>query len=133
MGRELLPNELLWEGQHVTELAVSAIADGEESSLPRDVVGHVHSCDACAMKLGEIALLTRGVCNAVQSAKPWLPAEVVRASRSAAPACPTDSFRGPRVRAGRRRRRRDARAPRPAASLGGLLDHVLSSRADRFA
>jgi hypothetical protein len=77
MGREILPNELLWEADHASELAVSVLADGEESSLPRDVVSHVHSCDECAMKLGEVALVTRGVTHAVQSVKPWLPAAVL--------------------------------------------------------
>ena len=77
MARETLPNELLWDAGHASELALSSIADGQESLLSREVVSHVHSCDACAMKLGEAALEMRGVMSAVQSAKPWLPASIV--------------------------------------------------------
>ena len=74
MGRELLPNELLWEGEHASELALSAFADGEDSLLSKDMILHLHTCNACAVRLGETALVTRGVTHAVQSVKPWLPA-----------------------------------------------------------
>ena len=84
MGRELLPIELVWDAcddrtgvAHASEIALSAMTDGEDALLPRDVVSHVHSCDVCMMKLGESALAMHGVSHAVQSVKPWLPASVV--------------------------------------------------------
>ena len=77
MARHELPADLLWEGKHASELAVSAFADGEESVLPREVVLHLHTCNECVMRLGETALVSRGVTHAVQSVKPWLPAEMV--------------------------------------------------------
>jgi hypothetical protein len=76
MAREELPTELLWEKSHASELALSAFADGEDSILSKDVVRHLETCSACAMRLGETALVTRGVTHAVQSVKPWLPASM---------------------------------------------------------
>jgi hypothetical protein len=87
MSREL-PNDLLWENEHASDLVMSAMADGEESILSRQIVEHVHSCDACMMRLGSMALETRGVTNAVQSVKPWLPAAVLAPSKKRAPAQP---------------------------------------------
>ena len=77
MAREELPKELLWEGKHASELALSAFADGEESLLSKEIVLHLHTCTECAMHLGETALVTRGVTHAVNSVKPWLPAEML--------------------------------------------------------
>ena len=74
--REELPADLLWEMSHASDLALSAFADGEESLLSRDMVNHLQTCTACAMRLGETALVTRGVTHAVQSVKPWLPASM---------------------------------------------------------
>ncbi len=75
-----LPADLLWDGKHASELALSAFADGEESLLPKDMLQHLGSCSECAMRLGEMALVTRGVTHAVQSVKPWLPAEMLAPS-----------------------------------------------------
>jgi hypothetical protein len=77
-----LPKELLWENDHASELSLSAFADGEESVLSKEVVLHLHTCTACAMRLGETALVTRGVTHAVQSVKPWLPASMLAPSRA---------------------------------------------------
>jgi hypothetical protein len=76
MGRELLPAELLWENKHASELALSAFADGETALLTKEIVLHLHTCSECAVRLGETALVTRGVTHAVQSVKPWLPASM---------------------------------------------------------
>lgn len=76
MSREKLPNDLLWEGKHASELALSVFADGEEASLSNEVVLHLHTCNECVHRLGDMALVTRGVTNAVQSVKPWLPASL---------------------------------------------------------
>jgi anti-sigma factor RsiW len=81
MAHEELPADLLWEKSHASELALSAFADGEETLLSRDMVQHLQTCSACAMRLGEMALVTRGVTHAVQSARPWLPAEMQAPSR----------------------------------------------------
>jgi hypothetical protein len=80
MSGEKLPNDLLWEGKHASELALSVFADGEESALSNEIVLHLHTCNECVQKLGETALVTRGVTHAVQSVKPWLPAALVAPS-----------------------------------------------------
>ncbi len=81
-----LPNDVLWEGDHASDVALSAIADGEESLLSEGVLTHAHSCDACAMRLGTLALETHGVTNAVVSVKPWLPAAMLAPSKKRAAA-----------------------------------------------
>jgi hypothetical protein len=76
MAHEELPADLLWEKNHASELALSAFADGEEALLSSEMVLHLHTCTACAMRLGETALVTRGVTHAVHSVRPWLPASM---------------------------------------------------------
>jgi hypothetical protein len=85
MAKYQLPNEVLWDADHASDLALSAITDGEDSLLAPDVVAHTHSCDACTMRLGTLALETHGVTNAVESVKPWLPAALLVPSKKAAP------------------------------------------------
>ncbi len=76
MAKHELPAELQWEAGHASELALSAYADGEEAMLAREVAQHLTSCNECVVRLGEMALVARGVTHAVQSVKPWLPAEM---------------------------------------------------------
>ncbi len=85
-----LPKQVLWDvtsdAAHASDLALSALADGEESLLSQDVIEHASSCDACALRLGALALETHGVTNAVESVKPWLPAELLAPSKKRATA-----------------------------------------------
>ncbi len=67
MTDEELPRELLWEGEHASELALSAFADGEESLVGDDIARHLAECGSCAMRLGEAALLSTGVTDALGS------------------------------------------------------------------
>jgi hypothetical protein len=88
MMAKQLPKEVQWDvtgdqtgdGAHASDVALSTLADGEESLLSHDVVAHVSSCDVCALRLGGLALETHGVTNAVESVKPWLPAELLAPS-----------------------------------------------------
>jgi hypothetical protein len=74
-----LPRELVWDGAHVSELALTAIADGQEAILARDAIDHADACEWCAGRLGRAALLSAAVGQAVASsraparvqAKPW--------------------------------------------------------------
>jgi hypothetical protein len=93
MAREELPKELLWENDHASDVSLSAFADGEEALLSKEMVLHLHTCTACAIRLGETALITRGVTHAVQSVKPWLPASMQGASRAASRAAATNGAR----------------------------------------
>jgi hypothetical protein len=56
---ELLPNELLWaEGGHASDIALTALADGQLAILPPSVLAHVERCTPCATHLGHAALLS---------------------------------------------------------------------------
>ncbi len=90
MAKNQLPKEVLWDetsdGAHASDVALSTLADGEESLLSDDVIEHASSCDACALRLGSLALETHGVTNAVESVKPWLPAALLAPSIAKKPA-----------------------------------------------
>ena len=58
----LLPEELLWdESGHASDIALTAIADGEESIVPQTVHTHVTTCAQCVGHLGNAALLSMHV------------------------------------------------------------------------
>jgi hypothetical protein len=63
-----LPRELLWEGAHLSELALTAIADGETAIVDPSAVAHVDACEWCAGRLGRTALLAEAVGHAVAQA-----------------------------------------------------------------
>jgi hypothetical protein len=62
---DLLPRELVWDGAHVTELALTAIADGQQSIVQRDAVQHAEACEWCAGRMARAALLSAAVGGAV--------------------------------------------------------------------
>lgn len=70
MKDDTLPRELVWDGAHVSELALTAIADGQEAIVTRDAVAHVDACEWCGGRLGRAALLSSAVGVAVAAAKP---------------------------------------------------------------
>jgi hypothetical protein len=57
-----LPLELVWTSEgHLSDVAMTAIADGEEAILPRDAFGHLGLCDACALGVERAAALSADV------------------------------------------------------------------------
>ena len=59
METELLPVELLWaEGSHASDIALTALADGQHAIVPDAVRAHVERCPACLAQLGHTALLS---------------------------------------------------------------------------
>ncbi len=56
-----LPEEILWDGEHASELAREAIADLQMDIVPRDVVAHVECCLHCSRAVGEAALRSRAM------------------------------------------------------------------------
>lgn len=57
MTSETLAPDIAWEPSgHLSEVALSALADGEEALLDAAMLGHVDACEACAGQLGEIAM-----------------------------------------------------------------------------
>jgi hypothetical protein len=65
-----LPRELVWEGAHLSELGLTAIADGQDLLLERDAVDHADRCEWCAGRMGRAALLSAAVGAAVVAARP---------------------------------------------------------------
>lgn len=56
---EHLPEDLVWaEGGHASDIVLTALADGQLAIVPLPVRTHVEGCRACAMHLGNAALLS---------------------------------------------------------------------------
>jgi hypothetical protein len=79
-----LPAHLLWNGHHPSELALSALADGERAVVGDPVWAHVASCPTCMDQLSELALITADLQSLVASAAirtpapaPWAAVAVV--------------------------------------------------------
>jgi hypothetical protein len=59
MKDDRLPEALIWiDDGHLSEIALTALADGQTGILPADAMAHLEGCDACARRLGEAALLS---------------------------------------------------------------------------
>ncbi|HEY8091315.1 MAG TPA: hypothetical protein VIF09_25805 [Polyangiaceae bacterium] len=63
-----LPREVVWDGAHVSELTITAIADGQEAIVDASAIAHVESCEWCGGRLGRAALLSEAVGHAVVTA-----------------------------------------------------------------
>jgi hypothetical protein len=70
MKHEMLPEELLWENGHPSEIALTALADGETSLLPASVTGHVDACADCTHRMGDAAMLSASLGTAIQAMGP---------------------------------------------------------------
>jgi hypothetical protein len=57
----MLPRELVWDGAHVSELALTAIADGQEAIVQKDAALHAESCEWCSGRMARAALLSAAV------------------------------------------------------------------------
>ncbi len=56
---ELLPDELLRsEDGHASDVALTALADGESAIVPTSIKAHVEACSRCSGHLGHAALLS---------------------------------------------------------------------------
>ncbi|MDB4997100.1 MAG: hypothetical protein JWM74_4532 [Myxococcaceae bacterium] len=66
----LLPSELVWEEGHLTEIARTAIADGQDAIVPPDAVAHLTTCASCMHAMGDAALLSSHVAEVIASMSP---------------------------------------------------------------
>ena len=63
---EKLACALVWdEAGHLTEEAVAMLADGELTLLPDEVPAHAGTCDACAERVGQAALFSLALSEAI--------------------------------------------------------------------
>ncbi|MFO0564385.1 MAG: hypothetical protein U0263_01920 [Polyangiaceae bacterium] len=54
-----LAHDLLWQADgHLTDVALTALADGEVALLSPAAASHAEECDACARRLGDAALFS---------------------------------------------------------------------------
>jgi len=71
MGAAGLPAELVWdEAGHLSEMAQTAVADGEEALLPKLALAHLEECERCALGVGEAALLSAHIGRIFGAAMP---------------------------------------------------------------
>jgi hypothetical protein len=68
MNDEKLPREIVWDGPHVSDVALTCIADGQEAIVDAGAVKHVDTCEWCAGRLGRAALLSEAVSAGVRQA-----------------------------------------------------------------
>lgn len=67
---DVLPSELVWEDGHLTEIARTAIADGQEDILPEGAVTHLTSCASCTHALGNAAVLSSQIAEVMAAMAP---------------------------------------------------------------
>jgi hypothetical protein len=54
-----LADDEVWQPDgHLSDVAITALSDGEDSLLPAHAVAHASSCDPCSARLAEHALLS---------------------------------------------------------------------------
>jgi hypothetical protein len=70
MTESMLPNDLLWEDDgHLSDVALTAIADGQHAIVARDALAHADACEECSRRLGEAALLSAATGEAMAGAR----------------------------------------------------------------
>ncbi len=74
---ERLTDVETWEGEHLSELALSCIADAQDVIDPVARV-HADSCGACMMRIGAMALESHDVGAALRVARDVAPAVVAK-------------------------------------------------------
>lgn len=66
MTPETLAPDIAWEPSgHLSEVALSAFADGEDALLDAAMHAHLDSCEACAIELGNVAMRAANVASAL--------------------------------------------------------------------
>lgn len=63
-SEKLSPSELFDAAGHLTDIAVTSVADAELDILTADAIRHAESCEACARRVGEAALLSAELTDA---------------------------------------------------------------------
>lgn len=82
---ELSPDLVFDDAGHLSEVALSCIADGEQELIGRLALDHLDGCDQCAHRLGEAALLSINVGDEMLAAREQLAVQPVVESPIVAP------------------------------------------------
>ena len=59
----------IWDGEHLSELALSCLADGQHEAVDPVARVHAETCAACALRLGDMALEAHDVGAALRMAR----------------------------------------------------------------
>lgn len=80
---EQLPRELVWTAEgHLSEVAMTAIADGEEAILSHDAFGHLGLCEVCAAGVENAASLSASISRALSAPVPMDVAHAIETRRA---------------------------------------------------
>lgn len=67
MTPETLAPDIAWEPSgHLSDVALSAFADGEDALLDAAMHAHLDGCEACAIELGNVAMRSANVASALR-------------------------------------------------------------------
>jgi hypothetical protein len=56
---ETLPDELVWsEDGHLSDIAITALGDGQDAIVPEKARDHATTCESCAAQMGHAAMLS---------------------------------------------------------------------------
>ena len=90
---EKLSPDLVWHADgHLTEIALTALGDGEEAILPEGAASHAAGCEACSAALGRAALLSLRTGEALREARAVVIANPVEQPPRPAPPLPTKAI-----------------------------------------
>jgi hypothetical protein len=129
MSSETLAHDVAWEPSgHLSEIGLTALADGEDALLSVPMHAHLDTCEACAARLGEVAMRSAGVAEALSLLGARPPAVAAALSPAVAPA----QAAAPRQRTARERRKVPVAAIAAALAVAvlGTLPSMLSLRSE---
>jgi len=123
--RAQLPDDLAWEPDgHLSETALTCLADGEDALLSEAARAHIGSCETCAKRLGAAAMLSLSSSEALKVALvraaeriPPPPAAPRKTEAGASPSSPPAATR----RGASQPPRAGARKPLPLSAIAAAL------------
>lgn len=65
--KNLLPDELVWSGEHLSEIALTALGDGQDEIIPKNALDHARSCESCGAAMGHAAIASMQVGHAMRA------------------------------------------------------------------
>ena len=73
--KNLLADDLVWEGEHLSEIALTALGDGQDAIVPKKARDHAASCEACGALMGHAAIASMQVGHALKAPLPEIATE----------------------------------------------------------
>ena len=64
--QNLLPDELVWSGEHLSEIALTALGDGQDEIIPKNALDHARACESCGAAMGHAAIASMQVGHAMR-------------------------------------------------------------------